>query len=254
MYYLCAVVLVYAWECRGRRWVSGAPWRQCVGGRALANALLGLVALCLQSTALMATGWLLGGPGHVWTGQGLNLVGLPLGVQLAANLLIFTFLGYWVHRLMHASSRLWMLHRVHHSDSTVSPSLVFRHHPLEELINLIPFACVSALVMVDGVVTTWSAMYLLASGLLQHAGVRWSPHVERHWSWLIPTPACHWVHHEQDRGPSNHNFSDHFPLWDRLFGTYMLPRPPGQVGIAYGVPGMAELNAAELTESGFKRY
>ncbi|MEY4766521.1 MAG: hypothetical protein RI907_3194 [Pseudomonadota bacterium] len=251
---LWVVSLVFVVESRLWRVRSLVHLRQAVGGRNLTNALLGALAFNVQATALWGWAWLQGSRGQAWLPHGLNLSDQAWAAQWAFNLLGMSFVGYWMHRLMHAWAPLWLLHRVHHADGELSPSVAYRHHALEALIQVVPTVLWQVAFHVDASVLQGTALCLLANSLLQHSAVRWPPRVEQGWSWLIPTPACHWVHHEQGFEASNRNFSEHCPLWDSLFGTYMAPRPAGQSGLVYGVPGMTGLNAVELTESFVKRY
>jgi sterol desaturase/sphingolipid hydroxylase (fatty acid hydroxylase superfamily) len=50
---------------------------------------------------------------------------------------------------------------------------------------------------------------------------------------LVVTPRFHHWHHGIDREAIDVNFAIHFPLFDRLFGTFYLPRDkwPSDYGI-----------------------
>src|SRR5262245_27379371 len=65
--------------------------------------------------------------GH-WMGVTLSLAGLPVGVQVACYLLIYTFFDYWAHRLDH-SPLFWPLHRYHHSAQEFCILTSDRVHP-----------------------------------------------------------------------------------------------------------------------------
>ena len=73
-------------------------------------------------------------------------------------------------------------------------------------------------------------VYLYATYI--HANLKWD--VE----WLKPvlvTPRFHHWHHGIEKEAVDVNFAIHFPLFDRLFGTYYMPK--GQWPAGYGVGG-----------------
>src|SRR5262245_51587128 len=56
----------------------------------------------------------------------------PSLARMALAIVLLDFLyGYLAHRTMHASARLWRVHRVHHADPFVDVSTTYRTHPLE---------------------------------------------------------------------------------------------------------------------------
>jgi sterol desaturase/sphingolipid hydroxylase (fatty acid hydroxylase superfamily) len=65
-----------------------------------------------------------------------------------------------------------------------------------------------------------------------HANVNWRFHfIEK----LLVTPRFHHWHHGLEREAIDVNFAIHFPLYDRLFGTYYLPEDKWPAG--YGIQG-----------------
>ena len=65
-----------------------------------------------------------------------------------------------------------------------------------------------------------------------HANVNWRfPVIEK----LLVTPRFHHWHHGLEDEAVDVNFAIHFPLFDRLFGTYFLPKDKWPGG--YGVQG-----------------
>jgi sterol desaturase/sphingolipid hydroxylase (fatty acid hydroxylase superfamily) len=65
-----------------------------------------------------------------------------------------------------------------------------------------------------------------------HANLGWRfPSVEK---WLV-TPRFHHWHHGIEKEAIDVNFAIHFPLLDRLFGTYFLPKDQWPAG--YGIEG-----------------
>jgi len=65
-----------------------------------------------------------------------------------------------------------------------------------------------------------------------HANLSWRlPVIDQ---WLV-TPRFHHWHHGIEKEPIDVNFAIHFPLFDRLFGTYHLPKDEWPKG--YGIEG-----------------
>ena len=67
---------------------------------------------------------------------------------------------------------------------------------------------------------------------LVHSNLGWN--LNRIGPYLV-TPRFHHWHHGIDREAIDVNFAIHFPVLDRLFGTYYLP--PGEWPTGYGVGG-----------------
>lgn len=65
-----------------------------------------------------------------------------------------------------------------------------------------------------------------------HANLSWRlPFVDQ----LLVTPRFHHWHHGIEKEAIDVNFAIHFPLYDRLFGTYHLPKDQWPSG--YGIGG-----------------
>lgn len=65
-----------------------------------------------------------------------------------------------------------------------------------------------------------------------HANLSWRfPVIEK----FLVTPRFHHWHHGIEKEAIDVNFSIHFPLFDRLFGTYFLPKDKWPEG--YGIEG-----------------
>ncbi|MBU4356329.1 MAG: sterol desaturase family protein, partial [Proteobacteria bacterium] len=58
----------------------------------------------------------------------LNLVNLPLWVQVAAGVLLMDLTFYYWHRLNHTRPLLWRFHNVHHADPDMDVTTSFRFH------------------------------------------------------------------------------------------------------------------------------
>lgn len=153
-------------------------------------------------------------------------------VQLVEIMFLTDMVQYWVHRAFHRVPFLWGFHAVHHSAKSMDWMASARMHFMEIIVlrgtTVIPM-------MILGFSTTALHMYILlvyVHSALLHANVRWE--FNRIGKFLA-TPRFHHWHHGVEKEAIDVNFSIHFPLLDRLFGTYYLPR--GEWPVGYGIEG-----------------
>lgn len=160
---------------------------------------------------------------------------------LAALIFLLAYdLGYyWFHRWQHASSLLWRVHAVHHSETDLHTTSYVRQHFLENVLQ--SFAVMVPLLMVVPVMPRTLAWVALISAMVQffaHAAlpIHFGP-----LSALLISPRLHRIHHSADRVESDSNYASMFPLWDVLFHTYRPPSPrPERTGLHSGerLPGL----------------
>jgi sterol desaturase/sphingolipid hydroxylase (fatty acid hydroxylase superfamily) len=115
---------------------------------------------------------------------------------------------------------LWRLHRVHHSDPTLTVTTALRFHPGEILLSLpLRMAAVAALgAPVVGIVA-FEVVFALAN-LIEHGDVALPPRLERRLAGAVVTPAIHRRHHDERVANRERNFATVFTWWDRCFGTF----------------------------------
>lgn len=161
-----------------------------------------------------------------WTGN------QPLWLQLLAIMFFTDLVQYWVHRAFHVIPFLWRFHSVHHSAKTLDWLAGSRMHILE-IIALRAMTVIPMYLL--GFSTTVIYVYLVIVYVYAtyiHANVKWD--IE----WLKPfivTPRFHHWHHGIEKEAVDVNFAIHFPILDRIFGTYYMPK--GQWPSGYGVGG-----------------
>jgi len=160
------------------------------------------------------------------------VAGLPFVVQLVAIMFLTDFVQYWVHRAFHRVPWLWGFHAVHHSAQSMDWMAGARMHFLEILIlrtlTVIPMF---ALGFAPTAVNVYILLVYLYSTFI-HANLSWRlPVVDQ----LLVTPRFHHWHHGIEKEAIDVNFSIHFPLFDRLFGTHYLPKDKWPAG--YGIEG-----------------
>lgn len=154
----------------------------------------------------------------------------PFILQFVEIMLLTDLVQYWEHRLFHKIPALWKFHSVHHSAQKLDWMAGARMHFIEILClrgsTVIPM-------MILGFTQTAVQSYIFMVYLyatLVHANIRWSP------LWLssvLVTPRFHHWHHGIEREAIDVNFSIHFPLLDKLFGTYYMPEDKWPSG--YGI-------------------
>ncbi|MEY4034527.1 MAG: hypothetical protein RL492_1721 [Verrucomicrobiota bacterium] len=160
------------------------------------------------------------------------VAGLPFLVQLVALMFLTDLVQYWVHRAFHRVPWLWHFHAVHHSAQSMDWMAGARMHFLEILclrtLTVIPMF---ALGFSPTAVNAYILLVYLYSTFI-HANLSWRlPVIDQ----LLVTPRFHHWHHGIEKEAIDVNFAIHFPLFDRLFGTYHLPKDQWPKG--YGIDG-----------------
>jgi len=153
-------------------------------------------------------------------------------LQILEIMVLTDLVQYWVHRAFHRIPFLWGFHSVHHSAQKLDWLAGSRMHFVE-------IVCLRALTVIPMFVLGYSELaiqvYLLIVYIYStyiHANVRFD--IE----WLKPfvvTPRFHHWHHGVEKEAVDVNFAIHFPIFDRLFGTYHMPK--GRWPEGYGVGG-----------------
>lgn len=152
---------------------------------------------------------------------------------------------YWWHRVAH-TSKLWPLHRPHHTAEYMSIRITFRNNFFYYL--LMPSLWIAATLLYLGVDPYVSTLYLTLKLLVllgAHSSWRWDEvlykiPILQPLVWLlertVSTPATHWAHHaltnEDGIGHYTGNYGNFLFLWDVLFGTALITRRyPTHVGL-----------------------
>lgn len=186
--------------------------------------------------------------GHVAYWMLVHIVGPPAhrsaspgpGVLLAftiSMLLTYDLSYYLYHRMQHKIPLLWELHKVHHSAQIMVGVTKDRVHPIDEIINrwwdgLIPGLCYGIWLFfaLDPVELTVFGLnvYMLRSTVLMMDFVRHT-HLRLGYgpvlSQVFLSPHYHQLHHSTDPRHWDRNFGLALSVWDRLFGTLVVPEP-----------------------------
>jgi len=146
-------------------------------------------------------------------------------VSLLLYLVVFDFVGYWLHRWQHQFHWWWALHSLHHSQRQMTKWSDDRNHLLDDILMASAMALLARFI---GVQPGQFVAIIVISQLvqsLQHANLRWS--FGRIGERLLVSPRFHRRHHSIGIGHESagrgtlggYNFGVLFPWWDLLFRT-----------------------------------
>ena len=146
-------------------------------------------------------------------------------VSLALYLVVFDFVGYWLHRAQHQFNWWWALHSLHHSQRQMTMWSDNRNHLLDDVILATALALLARLIGVEPGQFVAITVITQLHESLQHANARIS--FGRIGEKLLISPRFHRLHHSIGIGHESagrgtlggHNFGILLPVWDLLFRT-----------------------------------
>ena len=120
---------------------------------------------------------------------------------------------------------LWRFHRVHHSDTTMDASTVFRFYPLELIFVFGTGNVLTALIFGTDVYSMALYYFILYMFFfVEHSNLNYPKWLNNTLGLVFVMPDHHRVHHQQDQYYTDSNYADILIIWDRLFGTFkMMP-------------------------------
>ncbi len=200
--------------------------------------------------------WLLRGivgpPGHPVAPAGP----MTLIVFTVTMLIAYDLSYYLYHRMQHRFPILWELHKVHHSAEVMIGVTKDRVHPIDEIMNrwwdgIIPGLCYGAWLFfaLDPVELTVFGLnvYALRNIILMMDFVRHT-HLKltygRYISVVLLSPHYHQLHHSTADKHLDKNFGLTLSLWDRLFGTLVVPEP--DESFVFGLTGGEQVEYQSL--------
>ncbi len=215
-FFLGILVLVALWElARPRRRLTHPRWLRWYAnlGLAVLNTALVWLLVPLVPVALAviaeSRGWGI-----------LNLVELPVWLEVLLAVVILDFAIYLQHVVFHAVPALWRLHRMHHADLDFDVTTGARFHPVEILVSVAIKLAVVALIGAPAAAVLVFEILLNATSMFNHGNLRMPAWLDRMLRWIVVTPDMHRVHHSDIPAETDSNFGFNLPWWDRLFGTY----------------------------------
>lgn len=166
-----------------------------------------------------------------WGGFRRAVGSQPVMLQFVEIMFLTDLVQYWVHRGFHRIPFLWNFHAIHHSAQVMDWLASSRMHVVE-------IVCLRGCTVIPMYVLGFSEPALYAYlvfvyflSALVHSNLR-----VRFWvlDRLLVTPRFHHWHHGIEKEAIDVNFAVHFPLLDRMFGTYFLPAD-GRWPDGYGI-------------------
>jgi sterol desaturase/sphingolipid hydroxylase (fatty acid hydroxylase superfamily) len=167
-----------------------------------------------------------------WTALRAVLSAQPLWLQFIEIMFLTDLVQYWVHRAFHRIPFLWGFHAVHHSAQVMDWMAGARMHFLEIMVlrgmTVIPMYILGF----SQTALQFYIFYVYLHSTFIHANFGWT--FARLGKYIV-TPRFHHWHHGLEPEAIDVNFALHFPLLDRMFGTFHLPG--NEWPKAYGVGG-----------------
>ena len=174
----------------------------------------------------------------------LHRIGLlyRMGIHSWGNVLVTVValdgVTYFWHRAYHGLPIMWRMHRVHHSDLDVDVTTAGRFHLTEMVLS-----AVFRLIVIASLGASLASVVIFeiifgALNQIEHANLRVPEPFETWLRWVFVTPDMHRIHHSQEQGHTNSNYSTIFSWWDRLFGTYQFG--DNQARLTIGLPEYQE--------------
>ncbi len=215
-FFIGIFALVAAWEfAMPRRRLSRPRWLRWYGniGIVVLNTMILRLLFPLAPVGLAvlaeSRGWGV-----------LNLVALPLWLEIAVSLVVLDLVIYLQHVVFHAVPVLWRLHRMHHADLDVDVTTGSRFHPVEIILSVLLKMVAVIVIGPPAMAVVIFDVVLNGTSMFNHGNVRLAPGLDRVLRWFVVTPDMHRLHHSNLPAETNSNFGFNLPWWDRLFGTY----------------------------------
>lgn len=149
--------------------------------------------------------------------------GWPFLMQLAVILLVFEFINYTIHRVMHETKGvvgnfLWKTHAAHHLPDRVYVVMHIAGHPINAIITQVCALVLPIWLMgYDQSAVTVFLMINSMHGLISHFNVD----VRMGWvNYLFVGPELHRYHHSADIDEAK-NYGATLSIFDQLFGTFV---------------------------------
>tara|TARA_R110002050_G_scaffold300621_3_gene471025 strand:+ start:182 stop:1063 length:882 start_codon:yes stop_codon:yes gene_type:complete len=164
-------------------------------------------------------------------------IGISIGWQILAFLVLDDMTQYWWHRFSHVNTKMWKLHRPHHVVEEMGVLVTYRNAIL--YYAFMPGIWFSAMLVYAGMGYVY-LFYLpikLTIILLAHSETKWDRILYKYKilspvAWVIErvisTPSTHFAHHgltaEDGVSHPNGNYGNLLFIWDVIFGTAKITR------------------------------
>jgi sterol desaturase/sphingolipid hydroxylase (fatty acid hydroxylase superfamily) len=160
---------------------------------------------------------------------------MPIWLQVVLIILCADFVLYWEHRMYHEVHTLWPIHAVHHSVEDMDWLAGSRGHFVqvfsERAMVMIPLYLLGA---DEAALNIYVAFAALQAVLIHcNLSIPFGPI-----KYVLVTPQFHHWHHSSEKPAIDTNYGAHTVLFDRLFGTYHMPKEhwPAEFGTTVRLP------------------
>ncbi len=136
---------------------------------------------------------------------------------IVGAMLIHETYYYFLHRWMHIPKVYRKIHKTHHDSVETSAWTAFSFHPLETILQVVPFALIIYMIPLHMYSLAFLLSYMTISATINHLNVEVYPK----WflkNWLtrnLVGATHHALHHKEFKT----NYGLYFTFWDRWLGT-----------------------------------
>jgi sterol desaturase/sphingolipid hydroxylase (fatty acid hydroxylase superfamily) len=160
-----------------------------------------------------------------------SVLAWPLALRIVIYLVLADFGAYWMHRLLH-TRHMWRAHKFHHSPTYIYWLAGLRTSVVQMTLFNLPYIAAGALLVLSPRWVFWAILLKNTfTNDFMHLNVWWG---HRWLDWVFVTPRYHHIHHSDNPEHYNANLAVLFPIWDRLFGTYVDPEKVGK-NLTFGI-------------------
>lgn len=131
---------------------------------------------------------------------------------------VYDFVGYVAHRIMHSNSFTWRFHAFHHSARSFNIMTVHRVHPVDSAVIKFFQTFVALVLGASAIDVFWFSFAVLLLGTVKHSNLLVT--YPKPFNLIIQSPAQHWVHHSENPEHYDTNFGEILQIWDVLFRTH----------------------------------
>ena len=239
-YLFAALVILAVWEKitprRRARFPSVQRWTSNLGIFVFNTSLIQLAVIPVFSKFI--------GGSSLGNWALLDHISLPSLTLIIISILLLDLTTYWIHRMFHAFSWSWKIHRVHHADLDMDVTTAQRFHPLEILVSVF---IMQLFVLAIGPPMSAFVFYNISVflvGIFRHANIELPNPLQRLLNLVLVTPDMHLIHHSLNWKESNSNFGTNFPWWDRLFKTFL---PSAKMPFSKMTLGISQFRGPEVS-------
>ncbi len=182
-----------------------------------------LIFVALSNTSAKLFGKMMSGIG-LPSNYLFDLSGLHMVLQFIIYFIIFDFVQWSVHNLLHRVPFLWRFHKLHHSVKEMGFAAHLRYHFFESFLYKTAIYIVLAYVLnfkIEYAFIMHAGAILI--GHLNHANVGWDYGPLRY---ILNNPKMHIWHHAKElpkEHPHGMNFGITLSIWDYIFKTDYVP-------------------------------